>query len=157
MLWKNKHFNDTDFFFLSIWVTYGCIQFVSFGKDKIFKPNLFIPVILTGSIDLYHYYAALSGCGLSWESIGQYKAKPMGFIFSLTFQLIRMELDSVMKQFKLNMLMLLQNMISLGKGNNCFSETILKIFNVGMHSDVHQLTWLKLSTMISITELPPTL
>ena len=44
---------------------------------------------------------------LTLPAQGQRKAKLLGFIFSHTFQLIKMKCDTIMKQFKLNMSILL--------------------------------------------------
>ena len=41
---------------------------------------------------------------LGWGSQGQCKAKPVGFIISHNFQLIVMEYDMVLRQFKVNTL-----------------------------------------------------
>ena len=48
-----------------------------------------------------HFYTTFSDLDLSWGSQSQRKAKPVGFIFSHTFQLIWMKSDIVSKQFKL--------------------------------------------------------
>ena len=60
-----------------------------------------------GTIDFYHFYTTLTDFDLAWGSQGRRKAKYFGLIFSHTFQLIRMKFDIVLKQFKLNMLVLL--------------------------------------------------
>ena len=77
-----------------------------FDIVHIFRPNLFIPVMLIGTIDFY-YFIPLTDLDLAWVSQDQCKAKPLGFIFSYTFQLIRMKFIIVLKQFKLNILILL--------------------------------------------------
>ena len=48
---------------------------------------------------------------VAWGSQAQRNAKLLGFIFSHTFHLIKMEFDVVMKQFKLNILRLLLSKI----------------------------------------------
>ena len=49
---------------------------------------------------LYHIH-----CAFSWKSWSQCKAKPVGFIFSHTFQLIWLKFYIRLEQFKLNILM----------------------------------------------------
>ena len=49
---------------------------------------------------------------------GQQKAKPVDFIFSHTFHLIRMNFDVMLKQFKLNVLLILLSEINVVKGVN---------------------------------------
>ena len=56
---------------------------------KLINQYLLIPAMLLGTIDFYHF---------AWGSQGQVKAKPIGFIFSHPFHLIRMKFDVVMKQ-----------------------------------------------------------
>ena len=63
-----------------------------------FQPIFFTPAMLIGTIDLYHFIPLLLTLALP----GQCKAKPLGFIFSHTFHLIRMKFDLLLKQFKLN-------------------------------------------------------
>ena len=63
----------------------------------------FIPAILIGTIDFYHFMSF----SLTLTLLGGRKAKPIGFIFSNTFRLIRVKFDVVMKQFKLNIWRLL--------------------------------------------------
>ena len=42
---------------------------------------------------LLPFYAAFTDLDLAWGSQGQHKAKPLGFIFSQIFQLMRMKFD----------------------------------------------------------------
>ena len=53
---------------------------------------------------------------LVWGSQGQSKAKPVGFIFSVSFQMIRVKFDEGLKQFKLNILILLLSEICMNQG-----------------------------------------
>ena len=57
--------------------------------------TLFLLVMLIGTIEFYYFIPLL------------HKAKPVVFIFSHTFQLISMKFDWLLKQFKMNILILL--------------------------------------------------
>ena len=72
-----------------------------FNQMFSYVPCLQVPLISTIFTDV----------DLVWGSQGQSKAKPVGFNFSYTFHLIRMKFDVVMKQFKLNIMILLLNKI----------------------------------------------
>ena len=66
----------------------------------------------------------------------------MGFMVSHAFQLNWVKADEVVNQFKLNILMLILSQIPVMKGNNCcFTDSVKKDFNVGMHSDVYERIW----------------
>ena len=65
-----------------------------------FKP-FFIPAMLIGTTDFYKFFITFTDLKRGWESQGQCKAKPLGYIFSHTFELIRMKFE-VLKQLKLN-------------------------------------------------------
>ena len=56
---------------------------------------------------LLPFYTAFTDLGLAWGSQGQRKAKEIAFIFSHSYQLIRTTLSAMLKQFKLNILILL--------------------------------------------------
>ena len=61
-----------------------------------------------------------------WGLQGQHKAKPFGVI---TFHLIRMKYDVIMKHFKLNILRLFLSKIYWNKGNNCcFTDCLEKLW-----------------------------
>ena len=60
-----------------------------------------------GTNDFNHFIPLSLTLIFTGESQGQHKAKPIGFIFSQTFQLIRMKFNVVLKQFKQNILILL--------------------------------------------------
>ena len=82
-----------------------------------FRPALLIPV--TGTIDFYHFSPfSLTLTLLCSHKIRQ-KEKPVGLIFSLTFHLVRMEFDVMIKQFKLNIMRLFLSEIYWKKGMNC--------------------------------------
>ena len=76
-----------------------------------FQPMFFIPAIHIGTIDFYHFISTFTDLGHCCRSQGQCKAKPLGFIFSHTFQLIRRKFDILLKQFKLKILMLFMSEI----------------------------------------------
>ena len=75
------------------------------------------PALLSGSIDFYHFIPLSlilrigGGGGGGGGSQGQCKAKPIGFIFSHTFHMIRMKFDVVMMQFMLNIMKLVLSKI----------------------------------------------
>ena len=95
----------------------------------------YLSSLLTSAI-LYHFI----DLDLVWGSQGLCKAKPIGFIFSHTFDLIRMKSDVLMKQFKLNIMRLVLIKIYLHKGKiSAVLQTALETFNAGMHSDVYVL------------------
>ena len=56
---------------------------------------------------------------LTFGSQGQHEAKPVSFIFSHTFHLIKLKFDVVIKQFMLNIVKVLLSKICRNKGNNC--------------------------------------
>ena len=103
----------------------GCLawQKVSIGHyTQTILPNVFIPAMLIGTIDFYHFMPFTLTLTLPWGQ-AQHEAKSIGFIFSHTFHLIRMKFDVVLKQFKMNfMSLLLSNICVLGvhKGNSCY-------------------------------------
>ena len=56
------------------------------------------------------------------------KAELVGFIFSQTVQLIRIEFSDVMKQFELYVLLLLLGEWFVIKGTNCWFRDCIKQF-----------------------------
>ena len=71
-------------------------------------------------------YTAFSDNGLGWGSQDQNKVKPFGFIFSHV-SIDQNEIWYVMKEFKLNILLLLLNEICWLKGNSsCFTDCVKK-------------------------------
>ena len=69
------------------------------------------------------FYNTFSDLDLGWGSQSQWKAVPFDVIFSHTFQLIKMKLDVVLKQFKMNFLCLLLYDIFVIKGSDCTENT----------------------------------
>ena len=60
-------------------------------------PGSFIPALLKGITDLYHFMPP--NFTLLEETQGQWQAKPVGLVFLHTSQLIRMKFD-VLKKFR---------------------------------------------------------
>ena len=74
---------------------------------------------------LQPFYTTFTDLYLAWVSQGQGKAKPLGFIFLHTFNLIRMKFCVAMKRFKLN----IERLLIKGywkKGNNCCETDLHK-------------------------------
>ena len=78
----------------------------SIGR-KLFNHFFFLPAMLIDTINSYQFFSTFTDLDLAWGSQAQRKAKPISFILSHTFHLIRMKFDVMMKQFKLNVLRLL--------------------------------------------------
>ena len=100
----------------------------------------------------HHLHTILYRFHWSWACLGsqgQRKIKPIGFIFSHTFHLIRMKFDVVIKQFKLNTLRVRLLLSMIYENNNCcFTDSMKKNpFNIRMHLDVYKLIWFKLGIM----------
>ena len=109
-------------------------------------PNFFVHAMLIGTIDFYHFIP----CPLTLTLPGIHKIstkQSIGFIFSHTFQLIRMKFDVVMKQFMLNILRLCLSSIYKNKVNKLLL-TVPKNFNIGMQSYVYESVWFKLDVVI---------
>ena len=85
-----------------------------------FQPNFLIPAMLMVAIHFYHFIPLFLYFDRALWSQGQHKAKPVGFIFSRIFRLIRMKFDVLMKQFKLNILRLLLSKVY------CFTGCVKK-------------------------------
>ena len=71
-----------------------------------FQPNSFKPAVVIGTIDSYHLKllsVALTLAGVT----GWVESKSSWIFFSYINQVIRMKANEVMKQFKLNMLIVL--------------------------------------------------
>ena len=78
------------------------------------QPVFFIPALLTGNIDFFHFITTFTNLDLAWVggggggggggrgSQGQCEAEPIGFHFSYIFHLIRMKFGVVMKHFAFN-------------------------------------------------------
>ena len=95
--------------------------------------KLFEPIFFNACNTYWHHwlipvYITFTDLNLDLGLQGQHKAKPLSFILSYTFQLIRMKTDLVLKQFKLNILILFLSEIWWIMGNNCrFSDCIKTI------------------------------
>ena len=77
---------------------------------------------------LVPFYTAFTDLDIAWGSQVGLKAKPVCFIFSHTFHLIRMKFGVVIKQFKLNILRLLMSRIYGNKGYDCcFTNSVKKL------------------------------
>ena len=63
--------------------------------------------MLLGTTDFYHFIPRSLTSTLRMGSQSQRKVKPPAFVFSHTFQLIRMKLYLVLKQVKLNIVIIL--------------------------------------------------
>ena len=98
-------------------------------------PIVFIPAMLIGTIDFYHFRSLSLTLTLS----GGHKVSTMQnllffgfcffFFFSHNFHLIIMNFDVVMKQFKLNTLRLHLSKIHFNKGNNCcFNDCVKSLY-----------------------------
>ena len=87
---------------------------------------------------------------LGWGFQDHCKAKYLCFIFSCTFQLIKLNLWYWSSLIKLNMVILFLSVIYWVKGNNCWFSDCHKPFNAGIHSDIDELVWLKLGMIGNI-------
>ena len=110
------------------------------------QPNFFIPAMHIGNIDFYHFRP------VSLTLPGGHKVSPkqnlLASFFFHTFQLMRMNFDVVMEQFKLNILRLLLSKLYRKNGNNCcFTDCAKKL---GMYSDVYESIWFKLGMIDTI-------
>ena len=115
-----------------------------------FQPNSFIPAMLICRIDFYHFIPL----SLTLTFPGRHKghnAKPIGFIFLHTFQLIRIIFDMVLKLFKLNILILFSSEVLQNEGNNYWLHK--KKCSIGMHLDIYESICFELDKMIDTIEL----
>ena len=92
---------------------------------------------------------------LGWLSQGQRKAKPLSFIFTHIFQLIRMKFDVVLTQFQVlkKSRSYFWMSVNVTKALDTGVQTASKNFNIGMHSDIYESIWLTLGNMIYTVEL----
>ena len=118
-----------------------------------FQPDFFYTCRACRHHWLVPFYITFIDLDLAWGPQGQCKAKPLGFVFWHTFQLIRMKFDVVLKQFMLNILMLLWLRFNELWETAAVLLTGLKDFNVGTHLAVYELFWFKLGMMIDTIEL----
>ena len=121
--------------------------------QKTFLPNSFTPMLI-GTTDLLHYIPL----SMTFTSVGGYKftAKQnlSGFIFLHSCQLIEVRFGVVVKQFKLNIMMLLflVRVIEL-REITVVLLTASNNFYFGRHWDIYELIWFNLGVMIDATEL----
>ena len=109
--------------------------------------------MLIGTID-FCYYTTFTDLDLAWGSQGHCVPKPVGFIFSHTFHLIRMKSDVVMKQFEQHIWRLLLSKIYWKKGNEfCSTNCIKKTFNVSVYLDIYKSVWCRIGLMIDTVVL----
>ena len=88
---------------------------------------------------LLPFCATFSHTELGWELQGLNVAKPVHFTFSHTFKLIRMQYNIALKQFKLNILILILSETEHNRENSCcFFWLHQDAFNVDIHSDIHE-------------------
>ena len=108
---------------------------------------------------LLSIYTAFTNHDFARGTQGQRKAKPIGYIFLHTFQLIRLKFDLVMKQLKLNILRLLLNKSYWNKGNNsCFTDYIKKTLMLAciqmfMNGFDSNLVWWQILLLLCILHL----
>ena len=131
-VWQSSYLSSN---FWSVWVTYRSMQWVVFVLSngclscmaklltlditrKLFN-QFSIPAMLTGTIDVIMVYTTFTEIDPAWGSQGKRTSRPLDFIFSHNFQLIRMKFNMVSKQFKLINLVQLLSEIYLNKGINC--------------------------------------
>ena len=72
-----------------------------------FQPHIFIPAMLIGTMNFYSFTPHSVTLTLpGGHKVSAKKAKPIRFIFSHAFEVIRMKFNMGLKWFKLNILML---------------------------------------------------
>ena len=92
---------------------------------------------------LLPYYATFSDLDLTGITRSA-QSKSCWFIFPTCFlQLMRMKFSVVLKQFKLDICILLLSEIYWIKGNSCCFSDSIKNLNISMHSDVYGLIQFK--------------
>ena len=74
-------------------------------------PGLFIPAMLIGTINFYHFIPLSLTLPFAGDHKVSTKQNLLASIFSHIFQLTKMKFDMVLKQFKLNILILSLNEI----------------------------------------------
>ena len=87
--------------------------FLFFSKTKIFHSH-------PCTIDFYHFIPLSVTLTLNRGHRVSAKLKPVGFIFSLTFQQIRMKFNTVVKQVELNILIVVLSGIFVVKRKDCW-------------------------------------
>ena len=100
-------------------------------------------------LPLYIFFPDLD---LTWGSQGQHETKPIGFIFSHTFPLVRMKFDVVMKQFNLTFSDCFWVRFRETRRITAVLLTASKNFQAGMHLNMYESNWFKFG-MIDIIVL----
>ena len=78
----------------------------------------------------------------------QQKANPVGFILWHTFQVIRMKFDIVLKQFKVDILLICLSRFTLSRQIAAVLPTVSKNITVCMHSDIYEVISLKIGVIV---------
>ena len=118
-----------------------------------FQPDLFLPFMLTGIIDVYHHMPLLVTLTLTGSGVTRSMQSKTCCHSSHTFEFIRLKFQTMLKRFKLNILMLLLSETKWIKGDHCCFTDLLKLHSIGMHSDIFILICCKRDVMIDPTEL----
>ena len=122
-----------------------------------FQPDMFIPAMVIGTNDFYHFIQLPVTLTYAVGSQSQHEAKPVGFIFSIQFSFEEDETSYGDEAIQPNFLILVLNESYWTRGSNlCFTDCIKKTkntCNVGMHSEIYIQKWFKLGLMINTTEL----
>ena len=87
---------------------------------------------------LLPFYITFADLDPGWNSQGQQRAKPLVFIFSHTFQMIKMKFDLLLKQFRLNVPILFWARFLGTREITAVILTVPKNFIVGMHLDIYE-------------------
>ena len=82
-------------------------NFILAHYRQTFQQNSLLPAMFVSTIDFNHFIPLPVTLTLDSGSQDQHKPKPVAFIFLHTFLLIKMKFDMVLKQFKLNILIIL--------------------------------------------------
>ena len=130
-----------------IYVTNGVVQ-LSDLRGKKFDVRHYTQIFQADVFILSHayrhhwpllFYTIVSDLDFGFWSEGQWKANHVRLIFLLSFQLFQIKFN-IIKQFKLNMLILCYNEICVIEGETkLFHLLCLKRKYIGMRSDVYDL------------------
>ena len=100
------------------------------------------------------FYTNVSDLDLGWGLQDQGKAGPVEIVFLYTSQMIRMILDTVLKQLKLSFLIHFWSDDCLFKQNSCcFTDCIKKNVNFSEQLDFHELISFQPGLTLGSTEL----
>ena len=156
---------------LAGWSDIMCGNNLNVGHvTQAFHPNIFSYFrMLVGTIDFYYFVPFSMTLALSGGHKVSTKQR-ISSIFSPTFELIKVELDAVLKLFKKNILILQNWMLSWSYSSRTswyyfwvrFNEkretaavllTASENWNVGIHSDIYELIWCRLGAIVDTIEL----